>query len=100
MQEDSDMITEYVGHESLESGWCITIPHEYGVTGICTIDRGEECFPDISRFNTNLFVCICNIYLRLIMGACNTVADVILIWHRSNILDGICVSLLLVNYGV
>jgi hypothetical protein len=79
VQEDSDMITEYISHELLESGWCITIPHEYGVTGICTVDRGKGCFPDVGRFNMNLFVYICDIYLCPVTGMCNTVADIILV---------------------
>jgi hypothetical protein len=99
MQEDSNMITEYVSHEPLESGWCITIPHEYCVIGICTIDRCERYFPDISRFNMNLFVCIYNIYLHPVIGTCNTITDVISVWHRYNILNGVCVSFLLVNYS-
>jgi hypothetical protein len=38
MQEDFDMIAEYIGHKSLESGWCITIPHKYGVTNFQTFN--------------------------------------------------------------
>jgi hypothetical protein len=100
MYEYSDMVSEYVGHELLESGQSITIPHEDGVACIGPIDHHKCHFLDVHRFNTNLFVCVCNVNLYLVFCMHNTVPDVILVWHRGNILYSVCIPFLLVNYSV
>lgn len=100
MHKAADVITEYVGHQLLECCQGIAIPLLHNLADVRAIGCAECHFPYVIDVYADLFVCIRQVNLQLILGSGYIIPDLILIRKWSNVLLHVVIALSSVDYSM
>ena len=100
MYKPSEKFSEYSGHQLLESGGCIAVPHLHYLALKSAKYCRECCLTDILLPYACLLISFCHVQLGSEFSSCYTMMYHILIWERCYISPCILILLSQIGYGL